>query len=163
MMKSARPTAASIAITFGIAIVFYIAAYQWLSRRQLGKGPWEVLFTNDTARAPLLVVHQGQLGISNVAVRFVGEELSQTNTTGVVRFTKPKMPLPYGRVAYDDLMFLPGDVTIDVFGHLVEILPRHMILNGSAVQWTNGSVHFLWATNKLSEDARRRLKGGYRP
>ena len=160
-MKSGRISLRSVAFTFVLAVLFYAAAYSWLSRRQTAKGPWEVTFTNDVAGAPEIIVAQPRLGISNVRVRFAGEKLSG-NVTELVRFSRPRTPVPFGEVIYDDLMFLPGTVTLDVLGHEVELLPRVLVLNGQPVTWRSDTTHTLWPTNKLPAAVRAQRKGGYR-
>jgi hypothetical protein len=145
-----------------VAVIFYFAAYYWLSKRQTGKGPWQVNFTTNDQGAPQLVINQPTLGLSNVVVQFADERLAPTNRTGVIRFAKPKQTTPFGSVAYDDLMFQPGVVALDVFGHLVEMAPVALGLNGTRMSWTNSAVYLLTPTNKLSEEARKKFKGGYR-
>jgi len=149
-------------MTFVIALVFYYAAYSWLHRRQTGNGPWQVNFTTNSAGVPRLVVAQPSLGISNVIIEFPGEQLAATNSTGVVNFAKPKQTTPFGHVLYDDLMFQPGDVALDTFGHVVEFVPSVLGLNGLGIGWTNDTVYSLAPTNRLSAEARRKLKGGYK-
>lgn len=160
-MKSTGVTWKSIAFTFVLCVGFYLLAWSWMNRRQTGQGPWQVTFGTNSAGVPQLVINQNARGISNVTVLFPGESAG-TNGGGTVAFDKPKKPVPFGRVAYDDLMFQPGSVALDCFGHIVEMLPRNLGLNGQANAWASGSEHTLWSTNKLSEDARKKLKGGYR-
>ena len=160
-MQSSGVTWKSVVFTFVVALVFYVVAWSWMTRRQTGQGPWQVGFGTNAAGVPQLTVQQIALGISNVTVRFAGESLG-TNVPGAVVFTKPQLRVPFGRVAYDDLMFQPGSVVLDCFGHLVELLPRDLGLNGQATPWRSGEEYTLWPTNKLSEEARKKLKGGYR-
>ena len=160
-MKSRAVTWKSILLTFVFAAGFYVLAYSWMARRQTGKGPWKVSFTTNSAGAPQLIVAQPALGISNVTIQFVGEQLAPTNQTGVVDFDKPQRPTPFGYVAYDDLMFQPGVVALDCFGHVVEMLPTALGLNGRRFGWTNDAVYPLAPTDKLSADARKKFKGGY--
>ena len=161
-MKSRAVTWKSVLLTFVFAVIFYALAYSWMSRRQTGRGPWQASFTTNATGVPQLVISQSALAISNVTIQFVGEQLAPTNQTGTVAFARPKQTTPFGYVAYDDLMFQPGVVALDCFGHLVEMLPTALGLNGKRFGWTNGSVYSLTATNKLSADARKKLKGGYK-
>lgn len=161
-MKSQSVTWKSVVLTFIVAVVFYVLAYSWMSKRQTGKGPWQVSFTTNSSGVPAVTIAQPVLGISNVTIQFAGEQLTASNGTGVVHFAKPKQPTPFGRVAYDDLMFQPGAVALDCFGHVVELVPSVLGLNGVRFGWTNDVVYSLAATNKLSADARQKLKGGYR-
>lgn len=161
-MKSPAPTWKSVIFTFVLAAIFYALAYSWMNRRQTGKGPWQVNFATNSAGVPQLVIAQPTLGISNVSVQFTAEQLSPTNHTGTVIFAKPKQPTPFGYVAYDDLMFQPGAVALDCFEHVVEMLPTALGLNGVRFGWTNDTVYLLAPTNKLSADARKKFKGGYK-
>ena len=162
-MKSSSVTWKSVVLTFVLAVIFYALAYSWMTRRQTGKGPWQVSFTTNSSGVPVLSVAQPVLGISNVVIQLAGEQLAASNSTGVVHFARPKQPTPFGRVAYDDLMFQPGAVALDCFGHLVELVPSVLGLNGVRFGWTNNVVYSLAATNKLTAEARQKLKGGYRP
>ena len=113
-MNSRGVTWKSVVLTFVVATVFYLIAYSWLSKRQTGKGPWQVTFNTAPDDAPQIMVNQPSIGITNVIVRFGGEHLNPTNRTGSVSFAKPRQRTPFGRVAYDDLMFQPGIVVIAV-------------------------------------------------
>jgi hypothetical protein len=161
-MSSRALTWKSIIFTFAIATVFYVLAYHWLSGRQTGKGPWKVDFSTNAVGVPQLTIAHTALGLSNIVVQFPGEQLTPSNTVGTVAFAKPRAPTPFGVVVYDDLMFLPGDVALDCFGHIVEMVPRALGLNTVAHGWTNNCTFVLSTTNKLSAAARAKLKGGYR-
>jgi len=161
-MKSGGVTWKSVVLTFVVALIFYFAAYAWLSKRQTGKGPWRVAFSTNSAGVPRIMIEHSALGISNVAIQFNGEQLAPGNSTGLVAFAKPKQNIPFGVVAYDDLMFQPGVVAVDCFGHLIEMAPVALGLNGTRVHWTSDTTHSLSVTNKLSAEARKNLKGGYR-
>jgi hypothetical protein len=160
--KSARPTFLSITITFVAALVFYFIAYSWLNRKQTASGPWQVQFTTNAAGIPELVIQQTNRGIANVHVRFAGETLSPRQQVGLVEFRKPQTPTPFGAVIYDDLMFLPGTVTLDCFGHEVELLPRTLVLNRKPVAWVSNTTNELTTAMKLSPEERKKVKGGYK-
>lgn len=162
-MKSRGPRFLSIAITFVIAGVFYFFAYSWLSKRQTSKGPWSVVFTNDVSGTPEIIITQTNLGISDVHVRFMEEKLNATQHVGAVEFTKPEMGVPFGVRVFDDLMFLPGTVTLDCFGHEVELLPRVLVLNRHEVPWKSGSTNALAPSAKLPPEARQPAKKSKSP
>jgi hypothetical protein len=161
-MKSPFATWKSVVLTFVIACIFYALAWKWMNQRQTGKGPWEVNFTTNAAGVPQLIIAEPALGISNVTVRFEEERLAATNGTGTVAFNKPRTPTPFGRVIYDDLMFQPGVVAIDCFGHVVEMVPRTLALNSAANAWQSGATYKLFPTNKVPAEVRAKWKGGYR-
>jgi hypothetical protein len=161
-MKQRLATWKSVVLTFCLALVFYVLAWSWMARKQTGKGPWQVEFTTNGMGVPQLVISQPALGLSNVTVRFEQERLAPTNGVGAVAFLQPRMTVPYGRVIYDDLMFQPGSVALDCFGHVVEMVPRDLILNGSPVPWRSNSEHPLLPTNKIPAEVRKKWKGGYK-
>ena len=161
-MKLGGPPYKSIAVTFVLALAFYIVAYSWLTRRQTMQGPWQVFFTNDLAGVPAIVITQPKLGLTNVTVLFPEEKISLTNSTGLVLFGTPQQPVPFGILLYDDLMFLPGIVTFDLFGHEIELQRRVLVLNRSEHPWKSGETVSLWTTNKLPAAVRvPKKKMGY--
>jgi hypothetical protein len=161
-MKSRFATWKSLGITFALAAGFYLAAYSCMRHRQTTRGPWEVAFATNNVGVPQILIQQPALGLSNITIQFSGEALGATNTTGTVRFAQPRQSTPFGRLVYDDLMFLPGIVTLDCFGHLVELAPPRLGLNGIGLDWSNNVQHTLWPTNKMAPELRQRLKGGYK-
>jgi hypothetical protein len=161
-MKSTAATWKSIAVTFVAAVIFYALAWSWLNKRQTGKGPWEVNFATNSSGVPQLIIAQPSIGLSNITILFEGESLAATNGTGPVTFAKPRTPTPFGRVIYDDLMFQPGSVAVDCFGHVVEMIPSALILNSISNGWRNDTIYSLSPTNKLPPEVRKKLKGGYR-
>lgn len=161
-MKSRTTTWKSVTFTFVLAVVFYLLAYSCMSRWQTDLGPWQTAFAAGEDGVPQIVIGQPALGLSNIVIRFEGETLNATNRPGLVLFAKPKMPVPFGEVIYDDLMRQPGDVALDCFGHVVEMVPVALGLNSRRFGWTNNAAYSLWPTNKLSTAARAKFKGGYR-
>jgi hypothetical protein len=55
-------------------------------------------------------------------------------------------------------MFLPGTVTLDCFGHEVELLPRVLVLNRRQVPWKSHTTNELDASAKLPPEARQPAK-----
>src|SRR6059058_5728335 len=96
-MKSRAPTWKTVVLTFVIAVIFYLAAYSWMNKRQTGKGPWQVNFTTNSAGVPQLIIAQPTLHISNITVQLLGESLAASNGTGLVMFAKPRQLTPFGR------------------------------------------------------------------
>ena len=160
-MQRAGLSIKSLILTFLAALVFYIIAYNWLTGRQTNRGPWQVLYTNDASGRALLVIDQPQLAVTNVRISV--PELSVTNH-GLVRFSTPNREVPYGKVIFDDLMFQPGTVTLDLDGHEIELLPRTLVVNERQIPWQPGLQLELQPTNRLSEAARaaKGKKTGYK-
>jgi hypothetical protein len=161
-MKNSVVSWKSVAVTFVLALAFYLLAWSWMTRWQTGRGPWQVAFATNDLGVPRIVVQQPALGISNVVVTFPGEMLFDTNATGIVHFARPQQKTPFGRVVFDDLMRQPGTLTLDLFGHEVELIPARLTVNRQPLLWTNNAVLELSPTNKLPADAPRPKKSGYR-
>jgi hypothetical protein len=119
------------------SVVFFVD-YQLRTRR----GPWEVTFTVQPGDTPRLTINQSALGLNNVHIEFPGETADTVQET--VRFHSPEQPVPLGRVLYEDLTYLPGVVTLELFGHEIELLPRVLYLNRQAQPWrTNTTISLL--------------------
>lgn len=142
---------------FLIALLGYILFYSCDAHLRTRKGPWIVNFQASTNGEPLLVVDQAFLKI-HTQILLTGEKA--TNTPGVVEFKDPQhLQTPFGRVRFHDLTYLPGTITLDVYGHEVELLPRTLVLNTKEAGWTNGTTYVLTPTNKIPGLKDRDYKG----
>jgi hypothetical protein len=146
VLRSAGLTPKSVAIAFVVVALLYFAAFWSIERFRGRRGPWEVVFGSNALGEATLTVTQTALGLSGVTLVAHGDPA--TNGPGVVRFDRVQQPVPFGRVIYEDLTFLPGVVTFDLFGHEVELLPRVLIVNKQELPWTSGATVDLWPTNK---------------
>jgi hypothetical protein len=145
------------AIAFVIALVGYITFYSCDAHLRQRKGPWIVDFQASTNGEPLLIVDQPFLKIHS-RILLAGEKAS--NTLGIVTFVTPQnLSTPFGRVRFHDLTYLPGTVTLDVYGHEVELLPRTLVLNTKEVAWTNGATYVLTPADKIPGLKDRDYKG----
>lgn len=143
-----------------LALAGYIFFYACDARLRSHRGPWEVTFLVTPGDTPAVRIDQPLLGISNVVVRFRGERLPAgvSNLPATVRFDQPGRPVPFGTLAFDDLMYQPGTVVLHCFGHEVQMLPRALFLNRTRTPWATGSTFDLSPTGKLAslEPASRR-------
>jgi hypothetical protein len=144
-------SAKSISIFFIAVLVFYFAAFYGCEYMRHRKGPWEVQFITDNAGRPSIVVFQPKRGISSFEILFHGEQIEKTNLSQRVAFDRPLKLVPFGKVIYEDLTFLPGVVTFDLFGHEIELLPRVLIVNKKEVPWKSDTTLELSPTNKLAQ------------
>lgn len=141
-------TPKSIAISFVVVLVLYIAVFNGIEWRRHRRGPWEVTFLTDSSGNPAIIVYQPALNISSVELVFLGEHVPRTNLAEKVLFDRPLKPTPFGKVLYEDLTFLPGVVTFDLFGHEVELLPRVLLINKKEIPWKSDAIVELSETNK---------------
>ncbi len=136
-----------LAIVFVIALIFYIGSYSWDRNMRLKNGPWEVTYISDGKAPPAIVVNEPRLQIANVKIEFPGERVDATNATVV--FDLPAKTVPFGKLLFDDLMYQPGTVTLDVFGHEVELIPRTLTVNKRGIPWKSGMVISMKPEEKL--------------
>jgi hypothetical protein len=145
-VKSSFPIKA-VFVTGVAVFVLYFAAFYGIEGCRHMKGPWEVTF-NTNSTEPLIVIKQARMGL-NSTIRFPDERVETTNVLPqTVKFDRPKKPVPFGKVIYEDLMQLPGVVTFDLFGHEIELLPRTLIVNKREIPWNSQQSVELWPTNK---------------
>ncbi len=141
------------AIPLLLAVLIYIVAYASIEHLRNRKGPWQVTFTHvpqafstssplpnsssSFSAAPLLIINQPALGITNVQIIFTNAPLWK-NPPAHLAFSHPKpvpYDLPFGRCIFMDTTFLPGTLTMQMFGHELELLPRVLIIDHQEHDW----------------------------
>jgi len=132
-----------------LALAIYVGGFSFDQYLRNRRGPWEVSFAAGPSGAPALIVNQPNLNITSLKIVFEGE--SVTNAPGAVAFDVPGKPVPFGRVKFEDLTYLPGTVTLDVFGHEIELLPRTLYINRKSHPWTSNETIPLTAADKPLE------------
>jgi hypothetical protein len=144
-MKTSFPWKQTLAL-FAAVLLAYLAVFngiEWLRQR---KGSWQVEFAATPEGRPLVAVTQAYHKISAL-IEFPDEKVK--TSAKAIAFDRPKKEAPpFGKVLYEDLTFLPGVVTLDLFGHEVELLPRVLIANKKQIPWPNATHIQLWSTNK---------------
>ena len=139
MVKGEENILKHAGVALVIAVALYAASFGWIEHRRTFKGPWEVTFQSDGAGRPAIVIRQAALAIGQT-VAFPGETVTP-NLTVIERFAESTNEMPFGKVVFQDPTFLPGTLTMDLFGHEVEALPRVLIIDKKEVAWApNGRV-----------------------
>jgi hypothetical protein len=129
-----------------LALVLYVGGF-WLDHHlRTRRGPWDVTFERAPDDTPTIVIQQHPLGIRDVRILFPGESTDAEATR--IRFDAPELPAPWGRVKYADLTYLPGVITLELFGHEIELLPRTLYVNRHAIPWTSGTNLTLRASDR---------------
>jgi len=127
------------ALALGIAVALYIISFSWIEHRRTFRGPWEVGFETDGAGRPAVVFRQAALAITQT-VAFAGE-MATPNMDVWQRFGEATNRIPFGKVVFQDPTFLPGTLTLELFGHEVEALPRVLVIDKQEHVWEpNGRV-----------------------
>jgi hypothetical protein len=150
-MDSSDKLPRHLAIGFIIALVVYASFFACDQRVRQRKGGWDVTFSTNSSGFPAIIINQPSLSITNVQVIFDSETL--TNVPGHMVFNKPQQRIPFGKVKFEDLTYLPGSVAFDFFGHEVELLPRTLYLNKVEHPWKSGAVFSLQPNEKLPPEA----------
>ncbi len=149
-MKNSGFTIRTVLIVFVVVLAFYFGGFHGLEYLRVRKGPWEVAFepasVGPVANVPTMVINQPASGVARVKLRFHGEHT--TNLAGTVRFDGVEKNAVFGEVIYEDLTFLPGVITFNIFGHEIELMPRVLVVNRRELPWQSGAVIDLWPTNK---------------
>jgi hypothetical protein len=129
-------------IAFLIAAAGYAVFYTVIENRRTRKGPWLITF-GQAAAVPAIIINQPSVGITNVTLVFEGQTAAGSPTPLPINFAEARMvpfEVPYGKVIFLDTTFLPGTVTMQLFGHEIELLPRVMILDHSEHLWRPDDV-----------------------
>ncbi len=139
-----------VILVFVGALVLYVAAYSIDRHLRLRNGPWEVTFTTETNGAPAIIVREPKLKIGDLKIVFAGEQTLATVLPQRLVFDAPAKRLPFGECIFDDLMYLPGTETFNLFGHEIELLPRVLIINHQEHPWRSGTTIQLSPAEKPS-------------
>ena len=124
-----------------MAVAFYVVFFFGLERFRGRRGPWEVRFSAEPGRPPSGEINQTSLNIAGVKITLPGAALSPASVTETLRFTLPTQTnIPFGKVRFLDTTFLPGTVTLDLYGHEVELLPRVLIIDKKEHMWRSGET-----------------------
>lgn len=137
-----------IAVAFLLALALYAITFSWIEGKRSQKGPWHVTFRTDAEGQPSVSVSQPSLKISNVRFTFPDERIGKTNLIELVIFDSPITNVPFGRVVYLDTTFLPGALTLNLFGHEIEFLPRTLVVDRTEKPWQAGQTFELRQQNK---------------
>lgn len=150
-----------ILIVFIVSLAAYIGFYQFDKWTRLHHGPWQATFASENG-VPSLTVSETNLKISGVKIAFPGEAATNPTTPITVTFDDvTKTNLPFGKVIFHDLTYLPGTMTMNFFGHEIELLPRTLVVNRKPVPWENGRVITVKPEEKLPPDPAPKKKSRY--
>jgi len=141
-MKSDGPMKHFI-LAFLLAVICYVFFYHAIEGRRTRKGPWEITFTNDASGDPALVINQHRLAITNAQISFPSEQIHGKFLASTLAFNQAR-PVPYevpfGTCIFMDTTFLPGTVTLKLYGHEIELLPRVLIIDQQEHPWLSDST-----------------------
>jgi len=130
-------------LAFLLAVICYVFFYHAIEARRIRKGPWEITFTNDVSGDPALIINQPKLAITNAQISFPSEQVRGKFSPATLAFSQAR-PVPYevpfGTCVFMDTTFLPGTVTIRLYGHEIELLPRVLVIDQQEHPWISDST-----------------------
>ncbi len=133
-----------VLIALVLALGCYALFYRSIENRRVRKGPWEVIFTNTAPDTPAIIINQPALAITNMRVSFPAQSPATANAATTLVFNQAQpvpFNVPFGRCVFLDTTFLPGTVTLQLFGHEIELLPRVLIVDRQEHPWlVNGQI-----------------------
>ncbi|EEF59441.1 hypothetical protein [Pedosphaera parvula] len=139
-MKSASP-AKHFILAFLIALVLYVVFYTTIEHRRTRNGPWRVTFSSDTTNAPIVIINEPKLNISNVRLVFPNMKAPATNATVVFDPPRPvPFDLPIGQCIFLDTTFQPGTVVFNIFGHEIQLIPRVLTIDKKEYPWQSDAT-----------------------
>lgn len=92
---------------------------------------------SDAAGRPSLRISQPALKISE-GLSFPDDQVARPNLAELVKFGEAATNLPFGEMLLQDPLYLPGTITMRLFGHLVEVLPRTLVVDQQEHAWKAG-------------------------
>ncbi len=146
-------------IAIFIATLFlYITGYGGCTAVRQRGGPWVVIQGKDPSGQPWMRIAQHRiLGDRDVTLVFPGEMAPARFTNDPFQrvFNSPNTnSLPYGPIPFVDVTFFPGTVALDAFGHLIEMVPRTLFLDGHEIPWVPGTNIVVSRDGKLPPEKR---------
>ena len=126
-------------LLFGVVLIGYVLVFGWIEDRRIARGPWEITFSTESGH-PQLEIVQTNLNIREVRIRFP-EVFVSSNVVERIVFSKAQNPpyaVPFGECVFQDLLFLPGTVTLKLFDHEIQLIPRTLTINHVERPWQNG-------------------------
>jgi hypothetical protein len=147
---------------FVIALIGYAGFFSCDKYLREKNGPWRITFTTDSSGIPAIIIEEPHLNISNVKIVFPGGRTAQINLSTVVVFDNPIKTVPFGKFIFHDLMYLPGTVTLELFGHEIELLPRVLIIDRKEHPWKSGTTISLAVSEDNPPLGANRPQGGFK-
>lgn len=133
--------AKNLVILFLVTLFAYVTAFTWIEHLRRRDGPWQVTFLSET-NSPALIICQPRLGLQAVRINFPDESWP-TNRVETVRFDQARpvpFAAPFGQCVFLDTTTLPGNVTLQLFGHEIQLLPRTLTIDHREQAWPSNAT-----------------------
>jgi len=126
---------------FILTLFAYITLFGACQIQRRKAGAWALTFDQVSNGAPSLrIEHPRLLKNGPVTLFFPGEKPERTDLPITAVFTDPiTNRMPFGPILFVDTSALPGTVTLNAFGHVVEMIPRTLFVDFNTVPWSPGT------------------------
>jgi len=125
---------------FALCAVFYLVSFYGIEHFRVRQGPWQITFSAGTG-APAIVINQPRLGIRNVKLIFPGATTTRATETIAFDYARAvPFNVPGGQCVFLDTISLPGNVTLQIHGHQIQLLPRALTLDHREQAWKSYAV-----------------------
>ena len=87
-----------------------------------------------------MLINHAKLGIEDVSIQLPATTTSSP-TNAAIQFlpgTEVPFDVPFGKCVFLDPIFLPGTVTLEIGGHLIEMMPRQLTVDTNHYRWEPG-------------------------
>jgi hypothetical protein len=139
-MKPGLPLKQILCVFF-VSAVAYAAIFFLIEHARTRKGPWRVTFASaGESSPPCLIINQPGLNLADLKITFPRQSVPATNV--VLIFDQPRelpFDVPFGQCVFLDLLSRPGTVTLRLFGHEIQLLPRVLTIDGQERPWQSGT------------------------
>lgn len=123
---------------FAVTVTIYVAAFAFDQHLRSRNGPWQLTFEAATNGFVTVQIDAPRLGVSNVVVSITGATVPEPVPSHRMTFDQPLQKPPFGKLLFEDLTYLPGTLSFDLFGHEVEMLPRVLTVDRREYPWSPG-------------------------
>lgn len=126
---------------FLMALAVYALAFFLIEHRRTSHGPWRLEFSSaGEGSPPCLIINEARLNISDLKISFPRQSAPPTNAA-IIFDQAQQVPfdVPFGRCILLDLISQPGTVTLELFGHQIELLPRVLTIDRQEHPWQSGT------------------------
>ena len=137
---------------FVATLFLYVTVYGACTAMKRRGGAWEITFAVSNGTPALVIQHPLRLP-QPVTILFPGEKPERTDLPITAVFNIPiTNRMAFGPILHIDTSTLPGVVTLNCFGHPVEIFPRALSIDLVERPWIPGTNITVTAESKPPAD-----------
>ncbi len=143
---------------FGVflaTLFLYVTIYGGCQAYRVRSGAWHLTFDTLKDGTPQLrIEHPRILSAGPLSIDFPGESAPRV-TNGPITwiYSRPDTNVtPFGPIVFLDTTQLPGTISINAFGHALEMVTRTLSVDFTEIPWTSGTNLIVRAETKPSAE-----------